>query len=134
MTAPKSNIDIAFDLLIAAARNSRSSALSGKVLGLIGYGTVGREIARRAVRRGMEVLYTDPEPGAGPHKRVLLGDLLARSDFVMPIASALHRPLADANILASMKPGACLVTGYSSHVAKQARQRQADFRNQDQQE
>ena len=121
MTAKKSNVDIAFDLLIAAAPNSCSTALAGKVLGLIGYGPVGRQIARRAARFGMEVVYSDPEPGAGPHKRVLLGDLLARSDFVMPIASAQNRPLVDAKILASMKPGACLVTGYSPQVANQKR-------------
>ena len=89
--------------------HSRPEPLAGKVLGLIGYGDVGREIARRAARCGMRVVYSDPVPGRGPHQRVLLGELLARSDFVMPLSGESAR-LTHADLTALMKPGARLVT------------------------
>jgi len=106
MTAPFA--DLAMDLLLTGADPSRPSVLSGKVLGLIGYGPLGREIARRAARRGMKVVYTADVPGRGPHQRVQLGELLRSSDFVMPVnghAKGFNR----AELVALMKPGARLV-------------------------
>lgn len=103
MTAPRPDPEIAINLLTRGAE-----PLSGKVLGLIGYGTLGREIARRAAHRGMKVVYTDAEPGRGPHKRVQLGELLARSDFVMPL-NGNGRAFKRADLVALMKPGARLV-------------------------
>ncbi len=92
--------------------------LTGKTLGLIGMGRIGRVVAERARGLRMEVLACDPyltKTGAGsPLEGVeLMGleQLLARSDFV-----SLHVPLnADTrNILsrerlAAMKPGARLI-------------------------
>ncbi len=98
--------DIAIELLGASR-----VALAGKVLGLVGYGALGREIARRAVARGMEVLYADLEPSAGPHRRVTLGELLEQSDFVIPLADA----PAIATLVPRLKPGACLVD-YLGHI------------------
>jgi len=83
--------------------------LRGKVLGLIGYGALGRQIASRAVRCGMEVIYADPEPGAGPCRRVLLGELLATSDFVLPLDAGAMNTLRDERFAVMMKPGAQLV-------------------------
>jgi phosphoglycerate dehydrogenase-like enzyme len=108
--------ETAMELLEQAAR-----PLSGKLLGLIGYGALGREIARRAAHRGMQVVYTDSEPGRGPHRRVQLGELLARSDFVMPV-NGHARTFERAELIALMKPGACLVQPASAHVAEQPRQ------------
>jgi phosphoglycerate dehydrogenase-like enzyme len=116
MTAPRSEADVAIDLL-----NERAEPLSGKVLGLIGYGTVGREIARRAARCGMKVVYTDALLGRGPHQRVQLGELLARSDFVMPVNGSAHA-FKRAELVALMKPGARLVEPALAHVAEEARQ------------
>jgi phosphoglycerate dehydrogenase-like enzyme len=107
MTGPF-NADAAIDLLLGAADPSRPAALNGRVLGLIGYGLVGREIARRAAHRGMKVVYTDDAPGRGPHERVQLGELLRRSDFVMPVnghAQFFNR----GELVALMKPGARLL-------------------------
>jgi D-3-phosphoglycerate dehydrogenase / 2-oxoglutarate reductase len=107
MTAPAS-ADLAMNLLLSGTDPSRPATLSGKVLGLIGYGVVGREIARRAARRGMKVVYTDDVLGRGPHQRVQLGELLRSSDFIMPVnghAKAFNR----AELVALMKPGARLV-------------------------
>ena len=112
MTTLGSTADIAIELL---ERTVNRAALAGKVLGLVGYGALGREIARRAVSRGMEVLYADLEPGAGPHRRVVLSDLLERSDFVMPITDV----AAATELRPRLKPGACLID-YWAHVRKLA--------------
>jgi len=110
-SACHANADIAIELLAQTARAANGAVLAGKVLGLVGYGVLGREIARRAVRRGMEVLYADLEPGAGPHRRVLLSDLLEHSDFVMPIGDG---PVASV-LLPRLKPGACLIDLFGTH-------------------
>ena len=107
MTGPF-NADAAIDLLLGGAGRSRPDALPGKVLGLIGYGLVGREIARRAAHHGMKVIYTDDTPGRGPHERVQLGELLRRSDFVMPV-SGHAQPFNRGELVALMKPGARLL-------------------------
>ena len=90
--------------------------LSGKSVGVIGFGTIGRIFARRCLALKMQVLAYDPfvtpeiieEAGAEP---VTLDALLARADYV-----SLHCPLTDQtrNLidtvrLAQMKPGACLI-------------------------
>ena len=111
MTTPASSADIAMDLLDDAAE-AANAGLAGRVLGLVGFGPLGREIARRAAARGMEVLYADLEPGAGPQRRVLLGELLECSDFVMPIADG----AASATLRARLKPGAWLID-YLGYVA-----------------
>ena len=127
MTVPRSEADVAIDLL-----NERAEPLSGKVLGLIGYGTVGREIARRAARCGMKVVYTDALLGRGPHQRVQLGELLARSDFVMPVNGS-ARAFDRDDLVALMKPGAQLLELASAHVAEHARQPQDDAGERDHQ-
>src|SRR5438132_3056551 len=103
MTTSRSEADVAIDLLKRA-----TEPLSGKVLGLIGYGSFGREIARRAAHRGMTVVYTDTVPGRGPHRRVQLGELLRASDFVMPL-NGHARTFRRDDLIALMKPGARLV-------------------------
>src|SRR6478672_6701752 len=64
--------------------------LAGSRLGIIGYGSIGRYLARIAKVLGMEILIADPfatvsEPG---FQHVPLDDLLARSDFVVCLAVA----------------------------------------------
>lgn len=92
--------------------------LSGKTLGLIGFGNIGRAVAKRARAFDMTVIASDPyippaEPawnefGARP---VALESVLGESDAV-----SLHAPLTDetrhiidAAAIAAMKPGALLV-------------------------
>jgi D-3-phosphoglycerate dehydrogenase len=90
--------------------------LAGRVLGLIGYGQVGRRVAVRARAFGMHVIAHDPfvEPtvmrdvGVEPAG---LAALLGRSDFVSlhARATADNRGLIGHGQLALMKPGAFLV-------------------------
>ncbi len=63
--------------------------VTGKTLGIVGFGRIGQALARRAQGFEMRVLYTSPRPVEFPGaERVALEDLLARSDFV-----SLHVPL-----------------------------------------
>lgn len=88
--------------------------LAGRVLGVVGYGRIGREVARRAACFGVRVVYSDPltaEDPSLPGQRLTLDELLAEADVV-----TLHAPLTDATMhligereLALMKPGALIV-------------------------
>lgn len=90
--------------------------LSGKTLGVLGLGRIGREVARRAQAFRMDVIGFDPfvSRKAAEDMGVAyapLDDLLARSDFVtlhMPLSPETHH-LIDAARLARMKRGARLV-------------------------
>lgn len=85
--------------------------LTGKTLGIVGYGELGRGVARVAEAFGMSVLVAQ-RPGGSPQQgRMPLDELLARSDVV-----TLHVPLADntrgligERELALMKPDALLI-------------------------
>ncbi len=84
--------------------------LKGKVLGLIGYGAIGRAVARRAAGFGLTVIHhrrtSTTEAGCTP-----LDQLLARSDIVslhVPL-TAESRGLMDAARLGKMKRGAYLI-------------------------
>ncbi|MFL5372165.1 MAG: 2-hydroxyacid dehydrogenase [Myxococcales bacterium] len=61
--------------------------LRGAVLGIIGYGRIGRAVAKRARGFGMEVIWS----GGSAAGSVPLDDLLARSDIV-----SIHCPLTPA--------------------------------------
>ncbi|WP_210586999.1 D-glycerate dehydrogenase [Streptomyces sp. GESEQ-35] len=87
--------------------------IHGATLGLIGYGQIGRAVARRAHGFGMHVLHHDPYAADdGLSTSVDLPTLLTESDIV-----SLHVPLTEetrhlisARELAAMKPTATLVS------------------------
>jgi D-3-phosphoglycerate dehydrogenase len=90
--------------------------LRSKTLGLVGFGNIGREVARLAQAFGMTVLATDPfvssrlaqEQGV---KLVSLEELLKESDFLSLHAAktAESRHLLNAKTLALAKPGLRIV-------------------------
>jgi D-3-phosphoglycerate dehydrogenase len=89
------------------------SDLRRHVLGLVGYGQIGRRVAQRALPFGLKVIAHDPYARVdGPVEQVdSLDELLSRSDFVSlhARATAENENLIDAAALARMKPGAFLV-------------------------
>ena len=84
--------------------------VAGLRLGLVGFGAIGRTVARLAEAFGMDVASTDPA-SAGVAAGLLLADLLARSDVLSlhcPYTPANHH-LIDAAALAALPPGAFVV-------------------------
>lgn len=138
--------DLAFALLLAAARRLPEGDrvvrnggwhtwsplfLAGRdvhhaVLGIIGMGRIGYEVARRASGFQMQVLYADAQPNAQAERDfgarlVTMDALLENSDFV-----TLHTPLLPATThligereLALMKPTAVLVNTSRGPVVDQ---------------
>jgi glyoxylate reductase len=89
--------------------------MRGSTLGLVGFGRIGKAMARRAMGFDMRVIYYDPnEPMRGPDVKAHSVDfesLLEESDFI-----SLHTPLTsdtrhliDAESLSRMKPNTVLV-------------------------
>jgi len=105
----------------------------GKTLGIIGFGRIGRAMARRALGFGMRVLYQDAvaaDPGTEQELRATRTDtatLLRESDFV-----SLHTPLLpetqhliNAKSLRTMKKTAYLINASRGPVVDEAALAQA---------
>lgn len=90
--------------------------LSGRVMGLVGFGAIAREVAMRARSLGMEVAACDPllpadDPAWAQARNLPLDELLKAADVVslhVPLTPATKRMIGAAQI-AAMKPGAVLV-------------------------
>jgi phosphoglycerate dehydrogenase-like enzyme len=85
--------------------------LAGKRLGIVGYGAVGREVARIAGALGMDVVAHDPFLQEADVELVDLGTLLGSADAIslhVPLSES-TRDLIDAEALERMRPGTLLV-------------------------
>lgn len=83
--------------------------LGGKTLGIIGYGRIGKALAKLAKGIGIEVIAYDPYVTAP--EVVGLDELLAKADFIslhVPAAKG-EPPLINADTIAKMKDGVYLV-------------------------
>jgi glyoxylate reductase len=129
--------DLAFALLMAAARRIPESVeyvragkwrtwgpmllmgvdVHGATLGIVGFGRIGRELARRGRGFGMRIVYHDVHPAPPDEERELgasrveLDELLSTADFVslhVNLTDETHH-LIDAAALRAMKPSAVLV-------------------------
>ena len=88
--------------------------LEGKTMGLIGYGDIGRRVAKIAAAFGMNVLVHTAHPEKYPNAPVRfcrLDEMLPQCDFI-----SLHAPMTPAtaglvnkDFLSKLKPGAFLV-------------------------
>ena len=91
--------------------------IDGACLGVVGYGAIGREVARLCSGLGMDVIAHDPDaPRAA--ELVPLPELLARAD-VITIHCALNdrtRGLVDREFLASVKAGAIFVNAARGEI------------------
>jgi len=96
--------------------NHMGMGLTGRTLGVVGFGNIGREVFRLAAPHEMQHLAADPwarpaDAVALGVQLVDLGALLSESDFVV-VCCALSdatRHLIDASRLALMKPTAYLI-------------------------
>ena len=73
--------------------------MTGKTLGLVGFGRIGQAVARRARGFDMTIIYCDPAPAAARATKQAIGaiyrsfdDLLREADFV-----SLHPQLTPAD-------------------------------------
>lgn len=64
--------------------------LSGKTLGIFGYGSIGKQVAKIGEAFGMNVICTTRTPKPDMPESVSFDELLSRSDFL-----SLHAPLTD---------------------------------------
>ena len=87
--------------------------LSGKTLGIIGFGRIGQAVARIGLAFGMRIIYQNRNPKPTPleAKQVDLDTLLSESDYV-----SINCPLTDENLgfinsgtIAKMKKSAFLI-------------------------
>ncbi len=86
--------------------------LAGSTLGLIGYGSIGRQLAPVAAALGMTVLVADPLVTVdAPFAHVTLEQLLAGADFVvcLSVANEATENLMDAAAFACMRPNAFFI-------------------------
>jgi glyoxylate reductase len=105
----------------------------GKTLGVIGFGRIGRAVARRALGFGMRILYADAvraDPQAeGELRATYTGrdDLLRQADFVTlhTLLTPDTRHLIDARALGLMKKTAILVNAARGPVVDEAALAQA---------
>lgn len=97
--------------------------LFGKTLGIIGLGTIGKEVAKRALAFGMNVVAYDPyvKHFEGV-KLTSLDELYAVSDFItlhVPLSSE-TRHLINAEAIAKMKNGVIIVNASRGGVIDEA--------------
>ena len=102
--------------------------ISGKTIGVVGYGRIGREVAHRAVAFGCKVLAANRSPVADKEQALEIYPL-AELDRMLPqcdtvlIAAGLGpetRGLIDARRLALMKPDALLVNIGRAAIVEEA--------------
>lgn len=132
--------DLTLGLLIMGARRIRAaedslragewgvlfgSQLSGKRLGILGFGRIGREVAKRAAGFGLRIAAYDPyvpdkaiaEAGAEPQN---LAEVVAGSDFLTLHLPGGDGPLLDAELLATMPKGAGLINAARGGLVDEA--------------
>jgi D-3-phosphoglycerate dehydrogenase / 2-oxoglutarate reductase len=103
---------------VPQARTGRE--LRASTLGIIGYGAIGRELARVARALGMRVLVHDPY--VKDAEQTPFDVLLARSDYVVPLAVATPETenLMNEAAFAKMKPGAYFINVSRGNLVDEA--------------
>jgi D-3-phosphoglycerate dehydrogenase len=94
--------------------------LRGSTLGVIGYGAIGQELARVARALGMTVLINDPY--VRDVEQVPMDELLAQSDYVVPLATATAETenLMNDAAFSRMKKGAFFINASRGNLVDEA--------------
>ena len=93
---------------------SKGFELSGKTMGVIGYGRIGRLVGEKGQALGMKVLsvvHRNKPEGCECETMhfVSMDELLAQSDIIVLCAPAGDKPLVDAESIGKMKDGVVIV-------------------------
>lgn len=96
--------------------------LEGQTLGIVGMGSIGKNVARKAEAFGMKIIYHNRNTEVPGYTRVDLDTLLKDADFI-----SLHTPLTeetrhliDARAISLMKPTAILINTARGAVIDEA--------------
>lgn len=104
-----------------------ATEIAGRVMGIVGFGSIGQVVGARARGMGMEVIACDAalppdHPAWQSARRVGLDDLVAEADVI-----SLHCPrlpetidLIDARQFGRMKPGAVLINSARGGIVNEA--------------
>lgn len=104
-----------------------ATEIAGRLMGIVGFGSIGQVVGQKARGMGMEVIaydamMPDDHPGWAHARRVDLDDLVAAADVI-----SLHCPklpetidLIDARQFGRMKPGAVLVNSARGGIVNEA--------------
>ncbi|VFR57219.1 D-3-phosphoglycerate dehydrogenase [plant metagenome] len=107
-----------------APRPRMGRQLAGATLGIVGYGTIGRYLARLGLALGMDVVVHDPfQADAAPCRRAdTLAALLAQSDHVVCLAASVPQTanLFNDAAFAAMKPDACFINASRGELVDEA--------------
>ena len=111
----------------AAAGRNEIRRLSGRTLGLVGFGRIARRLCEKVRPLSLQVLTFDPYVSAAASadlnaRSVCLAELLERSDFVSlhaPLTPETHH-LLGAEEIALMRPGAFLINVSRGGLVDQA--------------
>ncbi|MFC2953212.1 2-hydroxyacid dehydrogenase [Marinicaulis aureus] len=95
---------------------SWSQRVTGRTLGIVGMGNVGKEVARRAAGFDLNIIYTTPRPSAEIDKAynaraVSFDELLKQADIISlhcPLKEETHH-LIDKAAIEKMKPAAVII-------------------------
>ena len=110
------------------AARGENRQLRGMTVGIIGFGAIGRQVARLLTSFGVTVLYYDPVPADAATEAELqarlvpLEELLAASDVVTlhaPLTSDTRNMIAEEQ-LAAMKPGVILINAARGGIVDEA--------------
>ncbi len=137
-----STAEMAFGLMLALARqipqahalmlagkwdrkSFNGSELRGKTLGIVGFGRIGRAIAKRAIAFDMTVIAFDPyitTAGDSGVELVDLDTLFKRSDFITlhALLTDQTRGMINAEAFAKMKPGVRIINAARGALINEA--------------
>lgn len=106
-------------------KNYTGIELNGKTLGLIGFGRISIELAKKAHALGMKVIYTNrrgPREDFPDFKHASLDELLSKSDFVSIHTPALEdgKALIGKDEIQKMKKGSYLINCARGGVVDEA--------------
>lgn len=105
-----------------------STHIEGKTLGLIGFGRIGKAVAKRALSFGMKIAYYDPFPASKQSELELeaiympLDELLAKADVIslhLPYTPQVHH-LIDGESFKKMKESAYLINAARGPIVEEA--------------
>lgn len=111
------------DDVVGAHISLRGTELSGKTVGIVGFGAIGRQVAKLVRAFGTSVLAYDPfvDPDRirkARAKPLELDELMKQSDLITIHCSTIPESigLISAQMISLMKPTACLVNAASAYV------------------